>query len=689
MKGLLLVFAALLFAAVARPAAPNVLVVIADDLGWGDVGYHGGIARTPRLDRFVREGVELNRFYANPSCTPTRAAFLTGRAALLLGLREQIGPNQHGLALTEHLIAESFRAAGYATALTGKWHLGSTAPARLPGARGFERFYGFLGAAIGYNTHFAENTTRLDWQRDGVMLNETGYSTDLLATEEIRLLRMRDPARPFFHVLSFNAPHTPLEAPEELRRNYPTLSGDAQTYAAMLESLDTNFGRVLDELDAQRIAADTLVLFFSDNGGAGQTPASNAPLRLAKGNVYEGGIRVPAAIRWPGVLPAGTRSEQFIAAADLFPTLAAAAGVAPRNALAFDGENLWPQLRAGSVRGDRAFTVVSAANTAHFEGGWKLVRLAQRDELYDLVADPGETTNRLGTEPAVATRLRAALEASVARLTGPDLPVAGTARLGNLAARARVGGAAGTPIVGFVIGGTGTKRMLARAVGPALAGFGVAGALADPALALVGGATTLAANENWLAADAATFAAVGAFALGTGSRDAAVVTTLPAGAYSAVVGDNNGAGIALLELYDADAAGAGATLANASMRAFVGTGEEALIPGFVIGGTGAVRLLIRAAGPALASFGVAGALADPQITVFQGTAALATNDNWSTAANAGDIAAAAAQVGAFAFPSGSRDAALLLTLPAGSYTATVSGGGGATGTALVELYSIP
>jgi hypothetical protein len=289
----------------------------------------------------------------------------------------------------------------------------------------------------------------------------------------------------------------------------------------------------------------------------------------------------------------------------------------------------------------------------------------------------------------VATRLRAALEASVARLTGPDVPVAGTARLGNLAARARVGGAAGTPIVGFVIGGTGTKRMLARAVGPALAGFGVTGALPDPALALVGGAATVAANDNWLGADAATFASVGAFALGAGSRDAAVVTSLPAGAYSAVVGDNNGAGVALLELYEADATGTTATLANASMRAFVGTGEEALIPGFVIGGTGAVRLLIRAAGPALAGFGVTGALGDPQITVFQGTAAVATNDNWSAAGNANDVAAAVARVGAFAFPTGSRDAALLLTLPAGTYTATVSGVGATTGTALVEIYVVP
>ncbi|MBI5693126.1 MAG: SUMF1/EgtB/PvdO family nonheme iron enzyme [Verrucomicrobia bacterium] len=263
-----------------------------------------------------------------------------------------------------------------------------------------------------------------------------------------------------------------------------------------------------------------------------------------------------------------------------------------------------------------------------------------------------------------------------------------TARLVNIATRAQIGGNAGTPIAGFVLGGTGTKRMLLRAVGPGLSAFGVAGTLADPSLALASGSTTMGSNDNWLAADAATMANVGAFSLPAGSRDAALVSTLAAGAYTApVIPVGGGTGVTLLEVYDA-ATTTGASLVNASTRAFVGTGDNVLIPGFVVSGTGYLRLLIRAVGPGLTGFGVNGALADPTVTLFRGTTALATNDNWSTAANAAEVAAAAATAGAFTLTTGSRDAAILATLPAGSYTAVVSGVGNTTGTALVELYAL-
>ncbi len=275
----------------------------------------------------------------------------------------------------------------------------------------------------------------------------------------------------------------------------------------------------------------------------------------------------------------------------------------------------------------------------------------------------------------------------------PAVGSSGTARLINIATRAQIGGTAGTPIAGFVLSGAGgTKRMLIRAVGPALTGFGVTGALADPSLTLVSGATnaTVATNDNWLGTDGATFTATGAFAFTANSRDAAVVSTLAPGAYTTPVGAGGGSGVTLLEVYDADtAATSPVKLINASTRAFVGTGESVLIPGFVVSGTGAVKLLVRAAGPALTPLGVSGALADPQITLFSGTTAVATNDNWSSAANATDIAASAAAAGAFAFANGSKDAALVATLPAGSYTASISGVGATTGTALVEIYVVP
>lgn len=286
-----------------------------------------------------------------------------------------------------------------------------------------------------------------------------------------------------------------------------------------------------------------------------------------------------------------------------------------------------------------------------------------------------------GFRPTALALLAAALSTILVAAEPPS------ARLVNIATRTAVGGNAGSPIPGFVLAGTGSRTMLVRAVGPTLGGFGVSGTLADPQLSLVSGGTPVASNDNWLAADAAVMSGSGAFALTSGSKDAALVSTLSPGAYTAPVsGVGNTAGVALLEVYDASASSS-SYLVNASTRAFVGTGDSVLIPAFVIAGPGSLRLLIRAVGPTLNSFGVTGTLADPTITLYRGNTAIASNDNWGASANATDIAAAATAFGAFALPNNSRDAALLVTLPAGSYSAVVSGVGNGTGTALVELYS--
>jgi hypothetical protein len=205
---------------------------------------------------------------------------------------------------------------------------------------------------------------------------------------------------------------------------------------------------------------------------------------------------------------------------------------------------------------------------------------------------------------------------------------------------------------------------------------------------VIAGGRTLASNDDWNSGDAVAFRDVGAFALPFASRDAAVVVPLANGAYSTPVGAGGGSGIVLLEVYDAEPASAAAVLVNASTRAYVGTGDAVLIPGFTIAGRGNARLLIRAVGPTLTTFGVEGALANPQLTLFSGTDSIGENDDWGEGANAGGIAEAAVQVGAFALPGDSADAALLVSLPAGAYTAIVRGVGGTTGTALVEFYLV-
>ena len=267
--------------------------------------------------------------------------------------------------------------------------------------------------------------------------------------------------------------------------------------------------------------------------------------------------------------------------------------------------------------------------------------------------------------------------------------LAGTSRLTNLSARALAGGTAGTPITGFVIGGSGSKRLLVRAAGPALTSLGVSNLLADPRFDVVRDGSIVASNDNWLASDTAASAALGAFALPTGSKDAGLFVILPVGNASApVYSTSGGSGVSLLEVYDADGATATATIGGLSARGYVSTGDSVLIAGFVVGGEGARTLLIRGVGPGLTPYAVNDALTDPQITLYRSGTALLSNDNWSGASNATDVAAAAAKVGDFALALGSTDAALLVTLPAGVYSAVVSGTGTHTGTALLELYVV-
>lgn len=385
--------------------APNVLVIVVDDLGWGDASLHQGVAQTPMLDRLAREGVELQRFYVNPVCSPTRAAFFTGQMPRRFGMANQLGPREPGLPAGLPTLPRTLQAAGYQTFLVGKWHVGTRVS---PQQSGFDHFYGFIGPEVDYYKHTARTGT-LDWQRDGQPVNESGYSTFLLADEAIRLLEQRDPARPFFLEVAFNAPHFPLNAPKEYLAKYSKLSSTAATYAAVVNAMDDAMGRILAALDQQGLRDNTLVLFFSDNGGDRREGGNNDPLRAGKGSFFEGGIRTPCVMRWPGHLAAGTVSQQMVAVQDMYPTLAAAVGVPVKDAPTLDGRNLWEPLRSGQ-RLDRGPFIIAGTDFALFDGDWKLIETAEgKRSLFQIIKDPGESTDLIEKEPDIAQRMEAKL----------------------------------------------------------------------------------------------------------------------------------------------------------------------------------------------------------------------------------------------------------------------------------------
>ena len=438
---------------------PNVVILLADDLGWNDVGYHGAPIETPQIDRLAREGVELDRFYVQPICTPTRAALLTGRSPLRAGLVFGVARpwDYFGLPQSEHLLSESLRAAGYQTAIVGKWHLGHSHVKQTPTRRGFDQFYGHLLGAIDYYTH--SRFGGVDWQRNGETLREEGYSTDLVGKEAARIIDERDPDKPLFLYVPFNAPHSPMQAPKELVDRYSEISsgenlaahaafiqsvadrlgvpveeaagildppGEAPRaiFAAMVHSMDVAIGRILSALDRAGIAEDTIVLFLSDNGGHISLGASNTPLRGEKSTVFEGGIRVPAAVRWPAGLEGGRKVSQTISVLDVFPTLAAATGTTALNKEPFDGVDRWPQILGDAAvdPGEIFFGVngVVGRQEALRFGEWKLVRDVGFEGdpvevmLFNVEDDPTERTDRAGQQSARVADLVARLDRWVA-----------------------------------------------------------------------------------------------------------------------------------------------------------------------------------------------------------------------------------------------------------------------------------
>ncbi|MGB9689423.1 arylsulfatase [Thermogutta sp.] len=390
---------------------PNILVVLADDQGWGDLSVHGNHnLSTPNIDRLAADGALFERFYVSPLCAPTRAEFLTGRYHPRTGVHG-VTTGAERMNLNEYTIAQAFRAAGYATAIFGKWHNGTQYPYH-PLARGFQEFYGFTSGHWGiYFDPPLESGSEI--------VRGRGYITDDLTDHAIDFIK-RHRTEPFFCYVAYNTPHTPLQVPDQFYEKFARAE-IAQRYhgkeredieftravLAMCENIDWNVGRLLQALRECNLESDTIVVYFSDNG-----PNSwrwNGGMRGRKGSTDEGGVRVPCIIRWPGHVPAGMRVAQIAAAIDLFPTLASLAGLSCKAPLPMDGIDLSPVLL-----GKQKFVARERLIFAH-QAGQVSVRnhrfvLDNRGRLYDLLQDPGQTEDVSAQFPDVAKSLRKAVE---------------------------------------------------------------------------------------------------------------------------------------------------------------------------------------------------------------------------------------------------------------------------------------
>lgn len=476
-----------------KPRKPNVLLIVADDMGYGDFGVFNPVVQTPNLDSLIGEGVCFRQHYsASPICSPARASLATGRVPHRTGAITQ--HELHGLdriALREVTMADMFQNFGYATGLVGKWHNGALDRRYEPNARGFQEFVGFCGGWADYYDY----TLRVN---ESYRPSDGGYMTDVLTEEGLAFIK-RHKESPFFLQLSYTAPHSPFQAPEEVVAKYRAqgLNRVTVTTYAMIEIMDQGIGHILQYLDDTGLAEDTIVLFTSDNGPAFFNPPYmlepgedtfnerfNCGMRGSKGWIYEGGIRVPMIIRFPGRVPAGTLNDDLVHFTDWLPTLLGLTGVARLDGPAFDGHDLSPLLLGETVNIEprrfwqwNFYVPNSGTNAAMRDGDWKLVRpmitgtrffskelyVSEEDELrtkafveadqkhkkdplslsellpiprvnlpppeppelFNLADDPGEKNNLANTHPERTRRMLSQLETwfedvEAERLTIPD-----------------------------------------------------------------------------------------------------------------------------------------------------------------------------------------------------------------------------------------------------------------------------
>lgn len=422
---------------IAADPLPNIVHVIVDDLGWNDVGFHGSEIRTPVIDRLAAESLVLDRFYVTSICSPTRAGALTGRYPFRFGIWDGvISPKKrHGLPPSETTIPELLATAGYRQrALMGKWHLGLGSTMFHPLNHGFNEFYGHYNGAIDYFSR--ERSGQLDWHRNFESAHEEGYSTELLGDEAVRFICRQSADVPFYLLVAFNAPHSPIQSLREDLNAYGfdpetplapnTVAGIAmrenaadygergrgnsvrQTFSAMTSAMDRNLGKILDALREEGFRENTIVVFHSDNGGIPKHGGDNRPLRGNKFTTWEGGTRVVSMIRYPGRIEPGIY-QGLACYLDLLPTLAAAARVDyPAD---IDGINLLPYVASRQVPPERHLLLGEEAVVSQ---RWKLVD----SQLFDLRDDPYEKQDVSKDHPRIVDDLTRTLE-QFRKLAGP------------------------------------------------------------------------------------------------------------------------------------------------------------------------------------------------------------------------------------------------------------------------------
>jgi len=406
---------------------PNILFILADDLGYGDLSCYGRPDyRTPVLDAFAAQGMKfMSAYSAAPVCTPTRVAFNTGRypQRLEVGLKEPLQAQDRALKIglpPDHpTIASLLKDSGHSTSLVGKWHMGWD-PEFGPNRHGFEEFFGILSGAADYFTHRSSDAAGLDLYENLKPSERVGYLTDLFTERAIEFIG-RKHTKPFFLSLNYTAPHAPWEGPDDKAMQHEdhgpgpmTNGGSLGTFAAMMKSMDTGIGRVLAALKKSGLERDTLVIFTSDNGG--ERYSYNWPFAFRKMFLWEGGLRVPAMVRWPGRIRPGQVTEQAAATMDWTATILGVAGAAADPKYPLDGDDLTPFLTGARPAYDRTLFFRIRTQDAMRSGRWKYLKEGDQEHLFDIVADPGEHSDLRLANQEMFEKLRAEFAAWNARM---------------------------------------------------------------------------------------------------------------------------------------------------------------------------------------------------------------------------------------------------------------------------------